>query len=114
MIGLLSGAWIWLAAGLTGLRRGVNGPAALTKSVLKKELFGGHDFVFRGRRGDIVKLLWCGVVWCGGMGWGGQGMCLFAKRPKKGRHPVASRLRTGLADPGAADRAGPWRPSSLR
>ena len=35
-------------------------------------------FVFRGRRGDIVKLLW----------WDGQGMCLFAKRLEKGRFVV--------------------------
>jgi transposase len=32
-------------------------------------------FVFRGRRGDIVKLLW----------FDGDGLCLFAKRLEKGR-----------------------------
>ena len=32
-------------------------------------------FVFRGRRGDLVKVL----------SWDGQGLCLFAKRLEKGR-----------------------------
>ncbi|MGH6675854.1 MAG: IS66 family insertion sequence element accessory protein TnpB, partial [Xanthobacteraceae bacterium] len=36
---------------------------------------GGHVFIFRGRRGDIVKCLW----------FDGDGLCLFAKRLEKGR-----------------------------
>jgi len=75
MIGLPSGTRIWLAAGLTDMRRGFDGLAALVQSALAQEPFSGHVFVFRGRRGDIVKLLW----------WDGQGMCLFAKRLEKGR-----------------------------
>jgi transposase len=75
MIGLPSGTRIWLAAGLTDMRRGFDGLAALAQSALKQEPFSGHVFVFRGRRGDIIKLLW----------WDGQGMCLFAKRLEKGR-----------------------------
>lgn len=35
----------------------------------------GHSFVFRGRRGDLVKLLW----------FDGDGLCLFAKRLERGR-----------------------------
>ena len=75
MIGLPSGTRIWLAAGLTDMRRGFDGLAALAQSALEQEPFSGHVFVFRGRRGDIVKLLW----------WDGQGLCLFAKRLEKGR-----------------------------
>lgn len=75
MIGLPSGTRIWLAAGRTDMRRGFDGLAALAQSALEQEPFSGHVFVFRGRRGDIVKLLW----------WDGQGMCLFAKRLEKGR-----------------------------
>ena len=75
MIGLPSGTRIWLAAGLTDMRRGFDGLAALAQSALELEPFSGHVFVFRGRRGDIIKLLW----------WDGQGMCLFAKRLEKGR-----------------------------
>ena len=75
MIGLPSGTRIWLAAGRTDMRRGFDGLAALAQSALEQEPFSGHVFVFRGRRGDIVKLLW----------WDGQGMCLFAKRLEKAR-----------------------------
>ena len=75
MIGLPSGTRIWLAAGLTDMRRGFDGLAALAQNALAQEPFSGHVFVFRGRRGDIIKLLW----------WDGQGMCLFAKRLEKGR-----------------------------
>jgi transposase len=75
MIGLPSGTRIWLAAGLTDMRRGFDGLAALAQSALGQEPFSGHVFVFRGRRGDIIKLLW----------WDGQGLCLFAKRLEKGR-----------------------------
>ena len=75
MIGLPSGTRIWLAAGRTDMRRGFDGLAALAQSALEQEPFSGHVFVFRGRRGDIIKLLW----------WDGQGMCLFAKRLEKGR-----------------------------
>ena len=39
------------------------------------DLFSGHVFVFRGRRGDLIKLLW----------WDGDGLCLFAKRLERGR-----------------------------
>jgi transposase len=75
MIGLPSGTRIWLAAGLTDMRRGFDGLAALAQSALEQDPFSGHVFAFRGRRGDIIKLLW----------WDGQGMCLFAKRLEKGR-----------------------------
>lgn len=75
MIGLPSGTRIWLAAGLTDMRRGFDGLAALAQSALEQEPFSGHVFVFRRKRGDIIKLLW----------WDGQGMCLFAKRLEKGR-----------------------------
>lgn len=75
MIGLPSGTRIWLAAGLTDMRKGFDGLATLAQSALAQQPFSGHVFVFRGRRGDIIKLLW----------WDGQGMCLFAKRLEKGR-----------------------------
>lgn len=75
MIGLPVGTRVWLAAGLTDMRRGFDGLAALVQSALTQDPFSGHVFVFRGKRGDIIKLLW----------WNGQGMCLFAKRLEKGR-----------------------------
>ena len=75
MIGLPSGTRIWIAAGITDMRSGFNGLAAKVESVLAEDPFSGHVFVFRGRRGDIIKLLW----------WTGDGMCLLAKRLERGR-----------------------------
>jgi transposase len=75
MIGLPSSTRIWLAAGVTDLRRGFDGLAAIVQEKLAADPFTGHVFVFRGRRGDLVKLLW----------WDGDGLCLFAKRLERGR-----------------------------
>ena len=75
MIGLPAGTWIWLAAGATDMRRSFDGPAALVQTQLKENAFSGHVFVFRGRKGDRVKLVW----------WYGQGLCMFAKRLEQGR-----------------------------
>ena len=75
MIQLPVGTRIWIAAGVTDLRRGFDGLSAQVQNVLQQQPFSGHVFVFRGRRGDIVKLLW----------WDGDGLCLFAKRLERGR-----------------------------
>ena len=58
MIELRTGTKIWLAAGVTDMRRGCDGPSAKVQTVLNEQPFSGHVFVFRGRRGDIVKVLW--------------------------------------------------------
>ena len=75
MIGLPNGARVWLACGLTDLRNGFDGLAALVQTKLAEDPFSGQLFVFRGRRGDRVKVLW----------WDGDGLCLFAKRLERGR-----------------------------
>jgi transposase len=75
MIGPPAGAHIWIAAGTTDLRRGFTGLSALVQTALEQDPFSGHVFVFRGRRGDLLKLLW----------WDGDGLCLFAKRLERGR-----------------------------
>ena len=75
MIGLPSGTRVWLAAGVTDMRKGMDGLAALVQTTLAENPFSGHIFVFRGRRGDLVKLLW----------FDGDGMCLYAKRLERGR-----------------------------
>ena len=58
MIALPSGTQIWIAAGVTDLRRGFTGLSATVQTVLEENPFSGHVFVFRGRRGDLIKLLW--------------------------------------------------------
>jgi transposase len=75
MIGLPSGARVWLAVGRTDMRKGFDGLAASVQERLAQDPFCGHLFVFRGRRGDLLKVLW----------WDGQGLCLLAKRLEKGR-----------------------------
>jgi transposase len=75
VIQLPAGTRIWIAAGVTDMRRGFDGLSAQVQTVLHEQPFSGHVFVFRGRRGDIVKLLW----------WDGDGLCLFAKRLERGR-----------------------------
>jgi len=56
MIQLPAGTRIWIAAGVTDLRRGFDGLSAQVQTVLNEQPFSGHVFAFRGRRGDIVKL----------------------------------------------------------
>jgi transposase len=75
MIPVPSGVRVWLAAGVTDMRKGFDGLAMLVQESLQRDAFGGQLFVFRGKRGDLVKLIW----------HDGQGMCLFAKRLERGR-----------------------------
>ena len=75
MIPVPSNTRVWLAAGATDMRRGFTTLAAQAETVLKLDPFAGHMFVFRGRRGDLIKIIW----------WDGQGACLFSKRLEKGR-----------------------------
>lgn len=63
MIGLPLGSRIWLAAGVTDLRRGMDGLASLAQTALQEDPFAGHLFVFRGRRGDLIKIYDFGDSW---------------------------------------------------
>jgi transposase len=98
MIGPPAGVRVFLAAGATDMRKGFDGLAAMAQSVLGKDPFSGAVFAFRGKRGDLIKLLW----------WDGQGLVLHAKRLERGRFTWPS-TATGArdADAGAAlDAAG--------
>jgi len=64
-----------MAVGRTAMRKGFDGLSALVQQKLAQDPFCGHLFVFRGRRGDLLKVLW----------YDGQGLCLFAKRLEQGR-----------------------------
>ena len=75
MIGLPSNTRVWLVAGHTDMRKGFDGLAALVQTALAANPFCGHVFVFRGKRGDILKVLW----------FDGQGLMLLAKRLERGR-----------------------------
>jgi transposase len=61
-----SGTRVWLATGHTDMRKGFDGLALLVQETLQRNPHNGHLFVFRGRRGSLIKVLW----------HDGQGMCL--------------------------------------
>ncbi len=75
MIPVPANTKVWLAAGVTDMRKGYASLAAQAEKVLKLDPFSGHMFVFRGRRGDLIKVIW----------WDGQGASLFSKRLERGK-----------------------------
>jgi transposase len=66
---------VWLATGHTDMRKGFSSLAVLVQEKLAQDPHAGHLFVFRGRRGDLVKVIW----------HDGHGACLFTKRLERGR-----------------------------
>jgi transposase len=75
MISFPTNTRIWIAAGVTDMRRGFTGLSAVVQTTLDENPLSGHVFVFRGRRGDLIKVLW----------FDSDGLCLFAKRLERGR-----------------------------
>jgi transposase len=64
------GLKVHLALGYTDMRKGMDGLAMLVQGVLRQDPFSGHLFVFRGRKADLIKIVY----------WDGTGLCLFTKR----------------------------------
>ena len=64
-----------LAGGATDMRKGMNGLALQVQEVLKRDPHAGDLYIFRGRRGNLLKILW----------HDGLGMSLYAKRLERGR-----------------------------
>ena len=58
MIPVASGTRVWIAAGYTDMRKGFGGLALRVQEFLKRDPHCGHLFVFRGKRGDLIKELW--------------------------------------------------------
>jgi len=75
MIPFPANTHIWVVAGVTDMRRGFTGLSAQVQTALQQNPLSGQVFVFRGRRGDFIKLLW----------HDGDGLCLFQKRLDCGR-----------------------------
>jgi transposase len=75
MIPVPSGVRVFIAAGATDMRRGMNGLALQVQQTLERDPHAGDVFAFRGRRGDLIKILW----------HDGLGMSLYAKRLERGR-----------------------------
>lgn len=75
MIPVPSAVKVWLATGHTGMRKGFPGLSLAVQEVLKRDPHSGHLFCFRGRRGNLLKVIW----------HDGQGACLFTKKLERGR-----------------------------
>lgn len=74
MINFPAGSRIWLVAGVTDIRSSFNGLAAKVQNTLRTAPLSGHLFIFRGRRGDMMKMLWADR----------DGLCLFTKHLERG------------------------------
>ena len=58
MIPVPSGVRVWLAVGQTDMRRGMNSLAVQVEQVLGRDPHAGDLYVFRGKRGHLIKILW--------------------------------------------------------
>ena len=81
MMMLPQGVKVHVALGVTDMRKGLDGLAMLVQGTLQQDPFSGHLFAFRGRRADLIKIVF----------WDGTGLCLFTKRLEQSRFswPVA-------------------------
>ena len=118
MIPVPANTRVWLAAGVTDMRKGFAALTAQAEAVLQQDPFSGPLFVFRGRPGDLVKVIW----------WDGQGACMFLKRLEKGRFVWPSAKQGKVALPPAqlsmllegstggprSERGARWRQDNLR
>ena len=75
MIPVPSGVRVWLAVGHTDMRRGMNSLAVQVEQALKRDPHAGDLYVFRGKRGHLIKILW----------HDGVGLSLYAKRLDRGK-----------------------------
>lgn len=93
-----SGVRVWLATGATDMRRGMNSLALQVQQALGRDPHGGDLYVFCGKRGDLLKILW----------HDGLGMSLYAKRLERGRFmwatPVDGAIAITAAQIGSGDR----------
>src|ERR1700716_4384488 len=75
MIPIASGVRVWIATGHTDMRCGMNSLALRVQESFKRDPHGGDLYVFRGKNGKLIKILW----------HDGVGMSLYAKRLERGR-----------------------------
>lgn len=75
MIPIPSGVRVWIATGHTDMRRSMQGLALQVQEQLKRDPHAGGLYIFRGRRGDLAKILW----------HDGIGPSLYAKRLDRGK-----------------------------
>ena len=75
MIPLSADVRVWLATGHTDMRKGFSSLGKIVQETLKRDPHSGHLFVFRGRRGDLIKVIW----------HDGQSACVYTRWLDRGR-----------------------------
>ena len=75
MIAFPAGVKVWMAGGVTDMRRGMNTLALQVQQGHGRDPHAGEIFCFRGRKGDLVKILW----------HDGVGTYLYLKRLEAGK-----------------------------
>jgi transposase len=85
MIALSPSARVYLACGVTDMRKGGVGLAMLVQQSLSEDPFDGSVYAFRGRRSGLIKLIW----------HDGLGLCMLTKRLEQGQFHWPSATTTG-------------------
>jgi transposase len=85
MIAVSSAVRVYLACGVTDMRKGMVGLAMLVQQSLGADPFDGAVFAFRGRRAGLIKLIWHDSV----------GLCMLSKRLEHGQFAWPSTQTTG-------------------
>jgi len=73
MVGLSAGTRVYLAVGVTDLRKSIDALALLVEAQFALSSLSGHWFAFCNRRRTLVKVLY----------WDRNGFCLWQKRLEK-------------------------------
>jgi transposase len=74
MIHAPSASRIWIVSGVTDMRKGFDSLSTLVQHQLNESPYSGDLYIFRGRRGDKIKILW----------YSGDGLVLYYKRLSTG------------------------------
>jgi transposase len=85
MISLASGLRVYLACGVTDMRKGMVGLSMLVQQNLAEDPFDGAVYAFRGRRAALITLIW----------HDGVGLCMLTKRLERGQFAWPSATTTG-------------------
>jgi len=71
----LAGVKVYVAVGITDMRKSINGLSILVEDQLDLDPFSGHLFAFCNRKRSMVKILY----------WDRNGFCLWHKRLERDR-----------------------------
>ena len=76
---------VYLACGVTDMRKGMVGLAMLVQQTLSEDPLDGAIYAFRGRRTGLIKLIW----------HDGVGLCMLTKRLERGHFAWPSATTAG-------------------